>query len=192
MYLTFLSFFHYKYISSTNKLQLWSIQHIIYAIVCVFPKNLQVYSSHLHVIQYIHAFLIRREIHSSHNMFNFLLWKTIFSPDFLEFKPTVLLLLRHAPTSLTSMFQFSNHFFFLKQMTKVQRFEYIPVDTMHIFSSYYCTQGHFVAQGGWVKSSPVKGTFCSSQMHSAHCFPDKNILGEFMESRQVELSPAGH
>jgi len=101
-FFTFLSFFHYKYISSTNKLQLWSIQHIIYAIVCVFPKNLQVYSSHLHVIQYIHAFLIRREIHSSHNMFNFLLWKTIFSPDFLEFKPTVLLLLRHAPTSLTS------------------------------------------------------------------------------------------
>jgi len=53
----------------------------------------------------------------------------------------------------------------------------------HMFSSC-STQAHF-------ESSPVKVTFCSHSKSRCTRLPDKNILGEFMESQPSRVSPAG-
>ena len=57
------------------------------------------------------------------------------------------------------------------------------LNTSHMFSSC-STQAHF-------ESSPVKVTFCSHSKSRCTRLPDKNILGEFMESQPSRVSPAG-
>ena len=129
------------------------------------------------MIEYIHVFQIRREIHSSDSMFN---W---FGFTNLHLQCNASNLNAHGSSfsfskcpNFINFFlgcQFSNHFL-LKQLTKVQRLTHILLHP-----------GSLCASGG--ESSPVKVTFCSHSNIQLHTVSQtKTFGGNLWNPNQVE------